>query len=43
MVLELKPMGKLINFDNYLNVGQNKGLVWTTVPEEINYFKYLVE
>ena len=26
MILELKPMGKLISFDNYLSVRQNQGL-----------------
>ena len=29
MVLELKPMGKLITFDNYLSVRQNQGLAWS--------------
>ena len=33
MVLELKPMVKLINFDKYLNGGQNKGLVWILEPQ----------
>ena len=28
MVLELKPMRKLITFDNYLSVRQNLGLAW---------------
>ena len=30
MVLELKLMGKLIAFDNYLSVRQNQGLVWSS-------------
>ena len=30
MVLELKPMGKLITFDNYLSVRQNQGLAWSS-------------
>ena len=29
MVLELKPMGKLITCDNYLGVRQNQGLAWS--------------
>ena len=29
MVLELKPMGKLITFDNYLSIRQNQGLAWS--------------
>ena len=29
MVLGLKLMGKLITFDNYLNVRQNQGLAWS--------------
>ena len=28
MVLELKPMEKLITFDKYLSVRQNQGLAW---------------
>ena len=28
MVLGLKPIGKLVIFDKYLSVGQNKGPVW---------------
>ena len=28
MVLELKPMGKLITLDKYLSIGQNQGLAW---------------
>ena len=28
MVLGLKPMRKLITFDNYLSVRQNQGLAW---------------
>ena len=45
MVLRLKPMAKLITFDKYLSVRQNKGPVdpQTTVLEEIIYFKYLSE
>ena len=30
MVLGLKPMGKLITFDNYLSVRQNQGLAWSS-------------
>ena len=30
MVLELKPMGKLITLDRYLNVRQNQGLAWSS-------------
>ena len=30
MVLGLKPMGKLITFDNYLDVRQNQGLAWSS-------------
>ena len=33
MVLELKPMGKLIILDKYLNVEQNKGPVWILGPQ----------
>ena len=33
MVLGLKPVGKLITFDKYLNVGQNKGPVWILGPQ----------
>ena len=33
MVLRLKPMGKLITFDKYLSVGQNKGPVWILEPQ----------
>ena len=29
MVLGLKHMGKLINLDKYLSVGQNQGLAWS--------------
>ena len=32
MVLELKHLGKLINFDKYLSVGQKKGFVWILGP-----------
>ena len=32
MVLGLEPMGKIITFDNYLSVGQNKGPVWILGP-----------
>ena len=35
MVLELKPMGKLITFDKYLSVGQDKGLVWILKPQSL--------
>ena len=34
MVLELKPMGKLITFDNYLSIRQNQGLA----PEAQHFF-----
>ena len=30
MVLELKPMGKLITLDKYLSVRQNQGLTWSS-------------
>ena len=33
MALELKPMGKLIIFNKYLSVGQNKGPVWILGPQ----------
>ena len=33
MVLRLKLMGKLITFDKYLSVGQNKGPVWILGPQ----------
>ena len=39
MVLRLKPVGKLITFDNYFNVGQNKGPVWILGPQS---FKRLI-
>ena len=39
MVLGLKPMGKLITFDKYLSVGQNKGPVWILGPQS---FKGLI-
>ena len=35
MVLGLKPMGKLIIFDKYLSVGQNKGPVWILGPQSL--------
>ena len=35
MVLGLKPMGKLIIFDKYLSVGQNKGPVWILRPQPL--------
>ena len=35
MVLELKPMGKLITFDKYLSVGQNKSPVWILGPQAL--------
>ena len=35
MVLGLKPMGKLITFDKYLSVGQNKDLVWIFGPQPL--------
>ena len=35
MALELKPMGKLITFDKYLSVGQNKGPVWILRPQAL--------
>ena len=35
MVLELKPMEKLIIFDKYLSVGQNKGPVWILGPQPL--------
>ena len=34
MVLGLKPMGKLIAFDNYLSIRQNQGLA----PEAQHFF-----
>ena len=30
MVHELKPMRKLITFDNYLSVRQNQSLAWSS-------------
>ena len=33
MILRLKPMGKLITFDNYMSVGQGKGPVWILEPQ----------
>ena len=35
MVLGLKFMGKLINFDKHLSVGQNKGPVWILEPQSL--------
>ena len=35
MVLGLKPMRKLITFDKYLNVRQNKGPVWILGPQSL--------
>ena len=35
MVLGLKLMGKLINFDKHLSVGQNKGPVWILEPQSL--------
>ena len=35
MILELKPMEKLITFDKNLSVGQNKGLVWILGPQSL--------
>ena len=35
MLLELKLMGKLITFDKYLSVGQDKGLVWILKPQSL--------
>ena len=35
MVLGLEPMGKIITFDNYLSVGQNKGPVWILGPQSL--------
>ena len=35
MVLGLKPVGKLITFDKYLSVGQNKGSVWILGPQPL--------
>ena len=35
MVLGLKLMGKLIIFDKYLSVGQNKGPVWILRPQSL--------
>ena len=29
-ILGLKPMGKLIIFDNYLSVRQSQGLAWSS-------------
>ena len=35
MVLGLKLMGRLITFDKYLSVGQNKGPVWILGPQSL--------
>ena len=35
MILELKPMEKLITFDKNLSVGQNKGPVWILGPQSL--------
>ena len=35
MVLGLKTIGKLIIFDKYLSVGQNKGPVWILRPQSL--------
>ena len=35
MVLGLKLMGKLITFDKYLSVRQNKGPVWILGPQSL--------
>ena len=35
MVLELKLMGKLLTFDKYLSVGQNKGPVCILGPQSL--------
>ena len=35
MVLRLKPIGKLVIFDKYLSVGQNKGPVWILGPQSL--------
>ena len=35
MVLGLKPMGKLITLDKYLNVGWNQGPVWLLGPQSL--------
>ena len=35
MFLELKPKEKLINFDKYLSVAQNKGPVWILGPQPL--------
>ena len=35
MVLELKLLAKLITFDKYLSVGQNKGPVWILGPQSL--------
>ena len=39
MVIGLKPMEKLITFDKYLSVGQNKGPIWILRPQ---YLKRLI-
>ena len=35
MVLELKPMGKLVTLDKYLSAGQDKGPVWILEPQSL--------
>ena len=35
MLFGLKPMEKLITFDKYLIVGQNKGPVWILGPQSL--------
>ena len=30
MVLGLKPMRKLITYDNYLGIRQNQGIAWSS-------------
>ena len=35
MVLGLKPLGKLITFNKYLSVRQNKGPVWILGPQSL--------
>ena len=43
MILELKPTGKLIIFDNYLSVKHNQGLAWSSDLNlwEITFDNYL--
>ena len=35
MVVELKPMWKLITFEKYLGVGQKKDPVWILRPQSL--------